>query len=154
GSPIKRREDERLLTGRGRFVADLVRPGVLHAAFLRSPHAHTRIRAIETRAARASAGVVAVVTADDMRGDARPIRALSRMRGCTVTEMPALASGTARYAGEAVAAVVAENRYAAEDAVERIVVDYLPLAAVIDPREAMSDGAPLLHEAAPRNVIL
>jgi len=154
GSPVKRREDERLLTGRGRFVADLVRPSMLHVAFLRSPHAHARIRAIETGAARSSTGVVAVLTADDMREDARPIRALSRMRGYTVTEMPALASGTARYAGEAVAAIVADSRYVAEDAAERIVVDYAPLHAVTDPRDAMSDGAPLLHESAARNVIL
>ena len=154
GAPVKRREDERLLTGRGRFVADLMRPGMLHAAFLRSPHAHARILGIETGAARSSAGVVAALTADDVREDARPIRALSRMRGYTVTEMPALATGTARYAGEAVAAVVAESRYAAEDALERIVVEYAPLAAVTDPRDAMADGVPLLHTEAARNVIL
>src|SRR5262245_57098747 len=97
---------------------------MLHVAFLRSPHAHARIRTIETRAARSSPSVVEVVTADDIREDTRSIRALSRMRGYTVTEMPVLASGTARYAGEAVAAVVAPNRYVAEDAVERIVVDW------------------------------
>ncbi len=154
GTPVKRREDERLLTGRGRFVADVVRPGMLHVAFLRSPHAHARILGIETGAARSSAGVVLVVTADDLRGHARPIRALSRMRGYTVTEMPPLAAGTVRYAGEAVAAVVAESRYAAEDATERIAVDWAPLAAVSDPRAAMADGALLLHDEAARNVIL
>ena len=154
GAPVKRREDRRFLTGRGRFVADLVAPGMLHAAFLRSPHAHARILGIETAAARASAGVIAVLTADDLRPHARPIRALSRMRGYTATEMPALASGKARYAGEAVAVVVAESRYRAEDALDRIVVDYAPLAVATDPRGAMTGGSPLVHEDTTSNVIL
>ena len=154
GASVKRREDRRLLTGRGRFVADIVLPGMLHAAFLRSPHAHARILRIDAAGATSSAGVVRVFTAPDLREHARPIRALSRMRGYTVTEMPALASGKARYAGEAVAVVVAESRYAAEDALDRIVVDYAPLAAVTDPRAAMADGSPLVHEDAPSNVIL
>jgi carbon-monoxide dehydrogenase large subunit len=154
GASIKRREDRRLLTGRGRFVADLTRPGMLHAAFLRSPHAHARILGIDSTAARAHEGVGGVFTVEDLRADARPIRALSRMRGYVVTEMPPLASGKVRYAGEAVAAVVAESRYAAEDALDRIVVDYAPLAAVTDPRAATTDGSPLVHEEAASNVIL
>jgi aerobic carbon-monoxide dehydrogenase large subunit len=154
GAPVKRREDWRLLTGRGRFVADLVLPGMLHAAFLRSPHAHAQIRGIDATAATSCGGVVAVFTAPDLRDHARPIRALSRMRGYVVTEMPALASGKARYTGEAVAAAVAESRYLAEDALDRIAVDYAPLAAVTDPRAAMADGSPLVHEDAAHNVIL
>jgi len=154
GAPVKRREDERLLTGRGRFVADLIRPGMLHVAFLRSPHAHARILGVDTTAARASAGVAAAVTGDELRGHARPIRALSRMRGYAATEMPALASKKARYAGEAVAAVVAESRYAAEDALERISVDYEPLPSVAGPRAAMADGSPLLHETGTSNLLL
>jgi carbon-monoxide dehydrogenase large subunit len=154
GAPVKRREDRRLLTGRGRFVADLTLPHALHAAFLRSPHAHARIRAIDRTTAASSAGVVAVFTAEDLREHARPIRALSRMRGYTVTEMPALAAEKTRYAGEAVAVVAAESRYAAEDALDRIAVDYAPLPAVTDPRAAMADGSLLLHEDAGSNVIL
>src|SRR5262249_2156753 len=134
GASVKRREDRRLLTGRGRFVADLTLPGMLHAAFLRSPHAHARILGIQTAAAPGPHGVVAVVTGEALGPHARPIRALSRMRGYTVTEMPALAAEKARYAGEAVAAAVAESRYAAEDALDRIVIDYEPLAAATDPR--------------------
>ena len=154
GAPVKRREDQRLLTGRGRFVADLLRPGMVHAAFLRSPHAHARILRIDATAATFGPGGVAVFTADDLRPHARPLRALSRMRGYAVTEMPALASDKARYAGEAVAAVLAESRYAAEDAVDRIVVDYAPLPAASDPRTAMADGSPLVHEEIKTNVIL
>jgi carbon-monoxide dehydrogenase large subunit len=154
GASVKRREDRRLLTGRGRFVADLSLPGMLHAAFLRSPHAHARILGIDSTAARSCEGIVRVFTAEDLRPHARPIRALSRMRGYTVTEMPALASGKARYAGEAVGAVVAENRYAAEDALDRMIVHYAPLAAVTDPRAAMLGGSPLVHEEAAGNALL
>jgi len=154
GAPVKRREDQRLLTGRGRFVADLVLPGMLHVAFLRSPHAHARILGIDTTAARACGGVAAVVTGEELRDHARPIRAQSRMRGYAATEMPALAPTRARYAGEAVAAVAAESRYAAEDALDRISVDYAPLAAVTDPRAAMATGGPLLHDDAPGNLLL
>ncbi|HYU30622.1 MAG TPA: xanthine dehydrogenase family protein molybdopterin-binding subunit [Thermoanaerobaculia bacterium] len=154
GAPAKRVEDQRLLTGRGRYVADLVLPGMLHAAFLRSPHAHARILGIDTTAARASAGVVAVVTGDDLRDHARPIRALSRMAGYAATDMPALASRKVRFAGEAVAAVVGESRYAAEDGLDRITVDYEPLEPVIDPRAAMAEGSPLLHDDTRTNVLL
>src|SRR5262249_43604684 len=100
------------------------------------------------------AGVVDVFTAPDLADHVRPIRALSRMRGYTVTEMPSLASDKARYAGEAVAVAVADSRYAAEDALDRIGVEYAPLAAATDPRAAMRDDGPLVHEAAARNVIL
>jgi carbon-monoxide dehydrogenase large subunit len=154
GAPVRRREDRRLLTGRGRFVADLTLPGMLHAAFLRSPHAHARVLGIETAAVRAGPGVIAVVTAEDLRPHVQPIRARSRMPGYTATEMPALASGTARYAGEAVAVVAAETRYAAEDALDRIDVRWMPLPAVTDPSAAMAAPSPRVHEDAASNVIL
>src|SRR5262245_25247632 len=154
GASVKRREDQRLLTGRGRFVADLTLPGMIHAAFLRSPHAHARILGIDAAAAMSGAGVAAVFTGPDLVDHARPIRALSRMRGYTVTEMPALAAGKVRYAGEAVAVAVADSRYAAEDALDRIAVEYAPLAAATDPRTAMTEDSPLVHDAAARNVIL
>src|SRR5712692_9588099 len=101
GASLKRVEDHRLLTGRGRFVADLTLPGMLHAAFLRSAHAHARILGIDTTAAGGQPGVAAVVTAGDLRDHARPIRAGSRMATYVVTDMPALASEKVRYAGEA-----------------------------------------------------
>jgi carbon-monoxide dehydrogenase large subunit len=153
GAAVQRVEDRRLLTGRGRFVADLTRPGMLHAAFLRSPHAHARIGRIDTAAARAAPGVVAVMTGPDLAPHARPIRALSRMAGYTPTDMPALACDKARYVGEAAAVVVAESRYAAEDAVERIAVEWDPLEAVTDPRAGAGAGPPV-HDAAPENIIV
>jgi carbon-monoxide dehydrogenase large subunit len=154
GAAVTRREDERLLTGRGRFVADLAPPGALHAAFLRSPHAHARLAGIDAAAARAAAGVAAVLTAEDLDGRVRPIRALSRMAGYTPTDMPALASGKVRYPGEAVAVAVADSRYTAEDALERIVVDYEPLEPVTDPRAAAAGAGPLVHDGAGSNVVL
>jgi aerobic carbon-monoxide dehydrogenase large subunit len=154
GAPVKRVEDRRLLGGRGRYVADLVLPGMLHVAFLRSPHPHARILGIESAAARALPGVAAIVTAEDLREHARPIRAASRMAGYVATDMPPLASDKVRYCGEPIAAVVAESRYAAEDALERIVVEYDTLDPVTDARAAMAAGAPLLHDGAAGNVIL
>ena len=141
GAPVKRVEDRRLLTGRGRYVADLALPGMLHAAFLRSPHPHARITRVDATAARGSAGVAAVFTGHDLREHARPIRAASRMAGYAATDMPPLAADKVRYAGEAVAAVVAESRYVAEDAIERIAVDYEPLEAITDARSATAAAA-------------
>src|SRR5262249_52315591 len=134
--------------------ADLVRPGMLHAAFLRSPHAHALIRGVDTAAARSAPGVAAVLTGDDLRDRARPMRAASRMPGYTPTDMPAPAPGKARYAGEAVAIAVADSRYTAEDALDRVAVDYVPLGAVVDARRASDGGSPRVHDQAPGNVIL
>ncbi|HYB44482.1 MAG TPA: xanthine dehydrogenase family protein molybdopterin-binding subunit [Candidatus Methylomirabilis sp.] len=150
GASVKRVEDRRLLTGRGRFVGDLVLPGMLHAAFLRSPHPHARIERVDA----AGSGAVAVFTAADLRPHVRPIRAASRMAGYAATDMPPLASEKVRYVGEAVAVVAAESRYAAEDAVERIAVDYSLLDAVAGPRSGAAAGAPLLHDGAPGNIVV
>ena len=135
-------------------MADLDRPRLLHVAFLRSPHAHARIARIETRSALAEPGVVACWTAADLRGRVKPMSAPSRMKTYRATEYPALADGKVRYAGEAVAAVVADSRYAAEDAADTITVDYEPLAVVADPETAMVDGNALVHESAGSNVLL
>jgi carbon-monoxide dehydrogenase large subunit len=153
GAPVRRVEDHRLLTGRGRYVADLVLPGMLHAAFLRSPHAHARIIGIDGSAARRLPGVAMVATWKDLRAAVRPMRAMSRMESYRATDMPALAADKVRYAGEAVAAVVAESRYLAEDALDLLQVDYEPLEAVSDPASA-SAGGPLVHEEAGTNVLL
>jgi aerobic carbon-monoxide dehydrogenase large subunit len=154
GAPIKRVEDHRLLTGRGRYVGDVVLPGMLHVAFLRSPHPHARILRVDATRARAMRGVAAAVTAAELRGHAQPIRAASRMTGYVATDMPPLASDKVRYCGEPVVAVVADSRYEAEDALEQITVEYEPIAAVNDPRAGMAAGSPLLHEGAANNIIL
>ena len=142
------------MTGRGRYVADLEAPRALHCAFLRSPHAHARLVRVDPAAARALPGVVAVWTADDLRGRARALRAPSRMPTYRPTDFPPLARGKVRHVGEAVAVVAAESRYAAEDALESIVVEYEPLPVVTDPEQAMVDGGPLVHEEAGTNVLL
>src|SRR5919204_5923183 len=154
GKPIRRVEDERLLTGRGRYVADVVLPGLLHVAFARSPHAHARIARVDASGACPLPGVVACITGGDLERDARPIVAASRMKGYHATPMPALAGSKARYQGEAIVAVVAETRYAAEDAVDAIAIDYEPLPAIADPRAGGREGSALIHEDAGTNVIL
>ena len=154
GARVKRVEDPRFLTGRGQYVGDMVLPGMLHAAFLRSPHAHARILKVETGEARALPFVRACVTERELRGQARPVRATSRMKGYKPTDWPPLAVGKVRYAGEAVAAVVAETRYVAEDALDRIAVEYERLHPVWEPETAMADGSPLLHEEAGTNVLV
>jgi carbon-monoxide dehydrogenase large subunit len=154
GAPVRRVEDARLLAGGGRFVADLVLPRMLHAAFLRSPHAHARIRGLDLGRARAAAGVAACLGGDDLRPHARPIRAESRMKGYRATDFPPLATGKVRYAGEAVAVVVAESRYAAEDAAELIDVGWEPLPVVAGVEAGAAEGSSLLHEEVGSNVLL
>ncbi|MBI2462261.1 MAG: xanthine dehydrogenase family protein [Candidatus Rokubacteria bacterium] len=153
GASIKRKEDPRLLTGRGRYVADLRLPGMLHAAVLRSPHPHARLRATDASAARALPGVVAVITARDLGPVGRiPVRLGPRpsLEACL---QPPLASDRVRYVGEPIAVVVAASRYLAEDALERITVGYEPLQAAVDARLAAEAGAPALHEALGGNVV-
>ena len=153
GAAVPRVEDQRLLTGRGRYVADLVLPRMLHAAFLRSPHARARIARLDTAAARAAPGVTAVVTAADLAGRMRPIRAASRTQGYITTDWPALAVDQVRYSGEAVAIVAAESRYAAEDAADLVEAEYDALPAVTDPEAALA-GGPLVHESAGSNALV
>jgi aerobic carbon-monoxide dehydrogenase large subunit len=154
GARITRREDARFLTGQGRYVADLAPAGALHTAFLRSPYAHAAITRIATARARQASGVAACVTGADLAGTVKPIVAPSRMRTYRPTAWPALAGDKVRYAGEAVAMVVAENRYAAEDALDLIEVEYAPLSVVGDAERAVAPSSPLVHEAATTNVLL
>jgi carbon-monoxide dehydrogenase large subunit len=150
---VRRREDPRLITGAGEFVDDLRVPGCLHAAFLRSPHAHARIRAIDTGAARRAPGVVGVFTSADLGSAGGPIPvyaphpALPRHCGARP-----LAADRVRYVGEPLAMVVAEDAYRARDAVELIAVDYEPLPAVVDVEPALGPGAPLVHDDLGTNV--
>jgi 2-furoyl-CoA dehydrogenase large subunit len=148
GQSIARVEDAALLSGRGRFIDDVgVRPGTLHAAILRSPHAHAAIVSIDTATAKQARGVVAVLTGED-------IKALTASLVVGVkapVECWPIAVGRVRYAGEPVALVVAESRYLAEDAIDLIEAQYEVLPAVIDPVRAMHAGAALLHDGFPNN---
>jgi aerobic carbon-monoxide dehydrogenase large subunit len=150
---VKRTEDPPLLMGRAHFIGDLRVPGLRAVAFLRSPHAHARIVAIDARAALAQPGVEAVVTGADLATTTRPIRAAMTGAGYKESAWPVLALGKVRFAGEPVAAVVATDRYRAEDALEAIEIAYEALPAVADAEASMADGAPRLHEELSDNVI-
>lgn len=158
GASVLRREDRRFLTGRGQYVSDLSFHDELHCAFVRSPHAHARIRSIDTTEALASAGVVAVYTGDDMAADRVgtmiPLWRIPGVGGSVMKEPPrwGLSRGTARHVGEAVAMVVAATRNQALDAAEKVAVDWEPLQAVVDVRDAAAPGAVELHPEAPGNV--
>ena len=142
GVPMKRKEDFRLLTGRGTYAADVRRPGLLHAAVLRSPHPHARLAAIRADAARAIPGVAAVITAADFGTVPRiPVRLGQRSgAGPAACLQPPLATGVVRYVGEPIAFVVAASRYLAEDALERIDIAWEPLSVVADARRASDPG--------------
>ena len=148
GSGIRRREDPRLLTGTATYTDDLTLPRMVHAAMLRSPHAHAKITSIDTSKAAAAAGVVAVYTHADTEGALQPAPCawLLPDSDLKVATYHCIAKDVVRYVGDIVAVVVAEDRYAAEDALELIEVDYEPLPAVTDPEAAAADGAPQLHE--------
>ena len=153
GARVKRVEDPRLLTGQGAFTDDRAAPGALHVAFRRSDHAHALISHIGTEAAAALPGVFAIYTAADLAGLVGPLRATSRMPDYHPTEFYPLARGTVRYVGEPVVAVLAEDRYLAEDALELVEIGYQPLPAVSDPEAAARLGATLLHPEAGTNVL-
>jgi carbon-monoxide dehydrogenase large subunit len=143
GRRMPRREDAELLTGQGRFVGDLHRPGMLHAAFLRSPFPHAKITSIDADGARAMPGVHAVLSGSDLPDDlgAQPN---THLFGERETPYYALARDRARYAGEPVAMVVAESPYLAEDARDEVLVDWEPLPSVGDAELALKEGAPLV----------
>ncbi len=157
GQPIKRNEDPRLLTGRALFTDDVQLAGMLHVAFLRSDLAHARIRSIDVAGARQSPGVAAVYTADDL-GDywqpgplLVPPLPVEQIEFYQRTQVP-LAKEKVCHAGEAVAMVVAESRYLAEDALDEIFVDYEPLDAVVDLESALLEDAPLVHDDLGHNI--
>lgn len=154
GQRIKRTEDPRLLTGSGGYVDDMAPQGLLHVAVLRSDQPHARIRSIDAGEAFAVPGVVAIFDAGDIAADFKPAIPASRMKGYYATPFRPLAEGKVRYVGEPVVAVVAESRYAAEDAMELISIEYEPLPVAIGKEEAATDDAPLLHEEAGTNVII
>ncbi|HEX6511070.1 MAG TPA: xanthine dehydrogenase family protein molybdopterin-binding subunit [Chloroflexota bacterium] len=151
GQPLPRREDDRLTTGAGRFVDDLHPPGTLHAAFLRSPHAHARILSIDASAARALPGVHAVITGEDARERTRPMGTLVPTPR-QITHY-CLAVDKVRFMGEPVAAVAADSRAIAEDALEHIVVEYDALPVNADADSAIAPGAELLYDETDSNVL-
>src|SRR3712207_3996698 len=158
GAPVRRKEDQRFVTGQGRYVDDVNRPGQAHAYFLRSPHAHATIRSIDTGPATIMPGVVAVFTGDDLAADkigglicgwmihskdGSPMKAGPH---------PALAQGKVRYVGDHVAVVIAETLAQAKDAAEAIAVDYDVLPAVVETATATQAKA-AVHDVAPDNTV-
>ncbi len=165
GRPVRRLEDARLLTGRGQYVADLAIPGAAHLVVLRADYPHAEIRGIDTEAARAMPGVLAVLTGNDALAEGLGgipwERAPPLPKGMPVPAegdpkiaqpQPILAQGRVRYLGQPVAAVVAETLDQAMDAAEAIIVDYAPLTAVFDPRAAVAPDAPQIWDQAPGNI--
>jgi carbon-monoxide dehydrogenase large subunit len=153
GAHVKRLEDPRLLAGQGRFLDDLTLPGVLHAAFVRSAHAHALVRSVDAGPARGTPGVVLVLTGRDLEDEVAPLAPRLESPGFTPTAWPALATGRARFVGEPVAVVAAETSYAAADGAAAVAVDYEPLPAVPDAAAALVPGAPRLHPGRPSNVL-
>src|SRR5713101_6827951 len=161
GKSIKRREDPRFITGRGNYVDDLKLPGMTYAAFVRSPHAHARIKGIDVSAARAHPGVVAIFTGKDMTGvNSLPcgwdLRKEKNIPGVVqdlamVPHMP-LTSDVARHVGDPVAVVIADSQDAASDAAEKAAVDWEALLVVTATERAAQPGAPVIHASAPGNV--
>ncbi|HEY7093761.1 MAG TPA: xanthine dehydrogenase family protein molybdopterin-binding subunit [Ktedonobacterales bacterium] len=153
GSSIKRREDPRLITGKGAFTDDVKLPGMTYMAILRSPYGHAKITRIDTSKAKALSGVVAVFTGKDLEGKLQPIPCAWLIPDSDLKTPPynALATDTARFTGDGVAAVVAESPYIAQDALDLIEVDYDPLPVVTTQEAAIAEGAPQLHADAPGN---
>jgi len=150
GRPVERVEDAALLCGRGRFADDLgVRRDTLHAAVLRSPHAHAEIVSVDAEAALTLPGVLAVLTREDVRRWSRPFMTAIRL----AAEQWCLAVDRVRYVGEPVAIAIAESRYLAEDALERLRVTYRPLPAIVDPEGALAADAPRLHAGLDGNLV-
>ena len=159
GQPLRRREDVRFLRGKGLFVDDVAPPGTAWCAFVRSPHGHARIRGVSTTVAGGMPGVLLTLTAEDWKraghGELTVVHPMpfSDGRPMNNAPRPAFAADKVRHVGDIVAAVVAEGRFAAEDAAEAVAVDYEPLPSVCDPRAALAPGAPLLHERFGSNIV-
>lgn len=160
GAAVKRVEDPRFLLAQTEYCESLKLPGMLGVAFVRSPHAHARIRSIDARRALEHPGVVEVLTGEQIAKICKPIRVewdtdLSvfdvEFKAC---DFPAIAVEKVRFVGDIVAAVIADDRYVAEDGVDLVEVEYEPLPAVVDPEKALEEGSPLVHEEWGDNVML
>src|SRR6202048_3250608 len=157
GAPVRRKEDHRFVTGKGHYTDDISRPDQSHVYFLRSPHAHAKIKQIETNAATGMPGVLGVLTGADLAAD----KIGNLICGWMITSKdgsqmkmaphPAIAPGKANHGGDAVAVVIAETLAQAKDAAEQVKVDYEVLPAVTDPAKAQGKGAAQIHEIAAHN---
>jgi carbon-monoxide dehydrogenase large subunit len=154
GKSLPRPDAPRRAAGRGRYADDIVLPRMAHVAFLRSPHAHARIRSIDAKAAAALPGVIRIATGAEIEALCAPFRTVLAHAPDHVSPPQApLAVTIARWAGEAVVAVVAESRALAEDAIERIEIDWQPLPAVATAEAALAPGAPLVHPELGHNLL-
>jgi carbon-monoxide dehydrogenase large subunit len=159
GASVRRKEDQRFITGKGHYTDDVSRPGQTHAVFVRSPHAHAQIKSIDIKAAAAMPGVLAVLTGAELASDKIGNLICGWMihskdgSPMKMAPHPALARGKACYVGDPVAVVVAETLAQARDAAERVAVEYAVLAAVTDPAKAQGKGVPQIHVVAPGNTI-
>ena len=159
GARVTRKEDKRFITGAGRYVDDMVVPGMKHAAFVRSPHAHAEISNIDVAAAKAMPGVIDVLIGREIKADGIGNLICGWMihsKDGTPMKMGAwspLAVDRVRYVGDAVAIVVAETKGLARDAAEAVEVTYKELTAVTEAPEALKDGAPQIHPEADNNLI-
>ena len=152
GSPVRRREDPRLVQGRGTFVDNIQLPGSFHAAFLRSNFAHARLRALDVERARRHPGVVAVFTGRDVLGRIGTIPCKASVLGMATPLHHALAVDKVCFVGQPIAMVVARDPYAAHDALELIEADFEPLPAIVDPEAAARPEAPRIHDELKSNV--
>src|SRR5271165_4124931 len=148
GQPRLRKEDERLITGQTNWTDNIRLPGMLHVAFLRSPFAHARITSVDVSAARAEPGVIAAYSGADFADEQGSLPcAWPVTPDIVIPAHPPMATDEVRYVGEAVACVVARDRYAAADALSAIEVDYEQLPPVLDIRTALDEASPKVHEA-------
>jgi carbon-monoxide dehydrogenase large subunit len=155
GKHYGRREDNRLITGKGAYLADIATPDALIVKFHRSNRAHAKIRSIDVSAARNMEGVIAVLTGEDIKDEIKPfpIPAVKPLLEANYPTYWPLAVDRVKYHGEPVAAVIAVDKYIAEDAIEAIVVDYESLPALVDPEAALEPGAPVLHDGWDNNIM-
>src|SRR5580700_5431949 len=163
GRSLRRREDRRLLTGQGQFIADLVLPRMLHAVLVRSPLAHARIRAVDLSGAQAAPGVAIALNGADLLQMLPPVpegqismprKWMSAIQHKILNpQQPLLAHDKVRHVGEAIAVIVADSRYAAEDAAQLVELDLEPLPPVLDPEKALEAGATIVHDKFSTNLI-
>src|SRR5262252_5892047 len=159
GAAVRRKEDLRFITGKGQYTDDVTRPGETHIHFLRSPHAHAKIKRIDANAAKQMPGVLAVLTGAELAADKVGNLICGWMihskdgSPMKMAPHPAIAHGKANHVGDAVAVVVAETLSQAKDAAETVKVEYELLSAVVDPAKAQAQGAPQIHDGVPRNTI-
>ncbi len=152
GTRTPRKEDPKLITGRGTFTDDVTLPGAVYVSLVRSPHAHARIRRIDAAAARKEPGVVSVVTGKDAEATG-VLPVFITVPGLNGTKHMPLATDKARYVGDAIAAVIADTRQAAKRAADMVTVDYEPLPVIVDATKALEPGAPILHEELGTNLV-